>query len=77
MITTEDIFDNFDFTMSGLEKGLQVIHITTPAAQLRCCQHDEDIETVFSHPDLEPFDQIPIKKQETILGLLKKRECPV
>src|SRR6266571_1520825 len=76
MITAENIYDNFKFTMSGLEKGLQVIHITTPAAQLLCCQHDDNIETVLARRDLKPFDQIPIKKQETIIGLLKKRECP-
>ena len=76
MITAENIFDSFKFTMSGLEKGLQVIHITTPTAQLFCCQHDEDITTVLIRSDLKPFDQIPIKKQDTIIGLLKKRECP-
>ncbi|HYT46402.1 MAG TPA: hypothetical protein VEP90_28990, partial [Methylomirabilota bacterium] len=76
MITAENIFDNFKFTMSGLEKGLQVIHITTPAAQLLCCQDDEDIETVLACDDLKPFDQIPVKKQETIIGLLKRRDCP-
>lgn len=76
MITAENIFDNFKFTMSGLEKGLQVIHITTPVAQLLCCQHDEDVGTVLARPDLEIFDQIPVKKQETIIGLLKRRECP-
>jgi hypothetical protein len=75
VITAENIFDNFKFTMSGLEKGLHVIHITTPAAQLFCCQHDENIETVLAHPDLKAFDQIPVKKQETIIGLLKRREC--
>jgi hypothetical protein len=62
--------------MSGLEKGLQVIHITTPADQLLCCQDDEDIETILIRPDLKQFDQIPVKKQETIIGLLKRRECP-
>ncbi len=76
MITAENIFDNFKFPMSGLEEGLQVIHITTPAAQLLCCQHDENIETVLARDDLKPFDQIPVKKKETIIGLLKKHECP-
>lgn len=76
MITAENIVDNFKFPMSGLEKGLQVIHITTPAAQLLCCQHDENIETILARDDLKTFDQIPVKKQETIIGLLKKRECP-
>ncbi len=76
MITAENIFENFKFTMSGLERGLQVIHIATPAAKLLSCQHDEDIATVLTRSDLKPFDQIPIIKQETIIGLLKKRECP-
>ena len=76
MITAENIFDNFKSTMSGLEKGLQVIHITTPASQLRCCQDEEEIEVVLVRSDLKPFDQIPVKQQETIIGLLKRRECP-
>lgn len=75
MITIENIFDNFKFTMSGLEKGLQVIHITTPTAQLLCSQYDEDIETVLARPDLKQFDQIPIIEQEAIIGLLKRRKC--
>ena len=58
MITAENIFDNFKFTMSGLEKGLPVIHITTPVAQPLCCHHDENIETVLARPDLKVFDQI-------------------
>jgi hypothetical protein len=75
MTTRENIFTNFKFTMSGLEKGLQVIHITTPSSQLLCCQHSDDIETVLVRPDLSPFDQIPVKEHETIVGLLKRREC--
>ena len=74
MLTMEDMFNNFKFTMSGLEKGLQVIHITTPVSQLLCCEHDEDIEAVLTRSDLKPFDQIPVKDHETIIGLLKRRE---
>jgi len=62
--------------MSGLEKGLQVMHITTPTDQLCCCQDDEEIEAVLLRSDLKPFDQIPVKQQETIIGLLTRRECP-
>jgi len=76
MITAENIFDNFKSTMSGLEKGLQVIHITTPADQLCCCQDDEEIAAVLMRSDLKPFDQIPVKQHETIIGLLKRRACP-
>ncbi len=76
MITAENIFENFKFTMSGLEKGLQVIHVTTPVAQLLCCQEDDNVEAVLVRSDLRSFDQIPVKRQETIIGLLKRRECP-
>ncbi|MEO9030021.1 MAG: hypothetical protein ABI413_14525 [Ktedonobacteraceae bacterium] len=74
MTTTEHIFNNFKETMSGLEKGLQVIHITTPTAQLLCCHYDDDAATVFARPDILQFDQIPVKREETIIGLLNRRE---
>lgn len=72
MTTAEDIFDGFRETMSGLVKGLQVIHITTPTAQLLCCQHDDDVAAVFSRPDIKQFDQIPVKKGDAIIGLLTR-----
>jgi hypothetical protein len=74
MTTTEDIFDGFKGTMLGLEKGLQVIHITTPIAQLLCCQPDEETAVVLERPDIVQFDQIPVKKGESIIGLLHRRE---
>lgn len=64
------------FTMSGLEKGLQVIHITTPADELLCCRQDERVEDVLIRSEPKPYDQIPVKEQETIIGLLNKHECP-
>lgn len=74
MTTAEDIFGDFKEMMAGLEKGLQVIHITTPTAQLLCCQHNDDIAAVFTRPDILQFDQIPVKKGETIIGLLNRRK---
>ena len=74
MTTAEDIFGDFKEMMAGLEKGLQVIHITTPTAQLLCCQHNNDIAAVFTRPDILQFDQIPVKKGETIIGLLNRRK---
>src|SRR5260370_35201079 len=73
MTTTEDIFDGFKETMSGLEKGLEVIHITPPTVQLLCCQHDDDVAVVFARPDIIQFDQIPVKQGEAIIGLLSRR----
>lgn len=67
---------DFKLMMSGLERGLQVAHITTPAAQLRCCQHDEEIEAVLNRSDLLQFDQIPVQEQGVIIGLVRKLTVP-
>jgi hypothetical protein len=67
---------DFKFTMSGLERGLQVAHITTPAAQLVCCQHDEEIDAVLSRSDLSRFDQVPVQEQGVIIGLVRKLTIP-
>ncbi len=75
-MVVENIGADFKFTMSGLEKGLQVAHITTPTAQLLCCQHDEEIEAVLTRPDLLSFDQIPVQERGVIIGLVRRLACP-
>ncbi len=75
-MTVEPGSTDFKFTMSGLERGLQVAHITTPVAQLICCQHDEDIEAVLHRPDLSRFDQIPVLEQGIIIGLVRRLTIP-
>ncbi len=67
---------DFKLMMSGLERGLQVAHITTPAVQLRCCQHDEEIQAVLNRSDLLQFDQIPVQEQGVIIGLVRKLTVP-
>jgi hypothetical protein len=67
---------DFKFMMLGLERGLQVVHITTPADQLQCCQHDEEIEVVLNRSDLLQFDQIPVQEQGVIIGLVRKLTVP-
>lgn len=75
-MTVEPGSTDFKFTMSGLERGLQVAHITTPVAQLVSCQHDEDIEAVLHRPDLSRFDQIPVLEQGIIIGLVRRLTIP-
>ncbi len=71
----EGVQTDFKFTMSGLEKGLQVAHIATPAAQLQCCQHNEEIDAVLTRSDLSSFDQIPVQELGVIIGLVQRRAC--
>lgn len=66
--------DIFQTTMTGLETGLQVLHITTFGPLT--CENNEDVTTVLSHPDLQDFDQIPVRKNGHIIGVLEKASCP-
>lgn len=75
-MTVEPGATDFKLTMAGLERGLQVAHITTPTDQLRCCQHDEEIEVALNRPDLLQFDQIPVQEQGMIIGLVRKLTIP-
>jgi len=69
-----DYFDeSFKLTMSGLEKGLQVAHITT--SPVLGCESDEDIAAVLTRPELVDFDMIPVRYDEKIVGILRKGEA--
>ena len=76
MMATEDITHDFRGTLADLVKGLQVIHITTPTENLLSCQHNEIAAAVFENPRLKPFDQIPVKENKKIVGLLKRGDYP-
>ncbi len=70
-----DYFDEgFKLTMSGLEKGLQVAHITTSPVQ--GCESDEEIATVLDKPHLSDFDMIPVRRNDKIVGIIKRDSCP-
>lgn len=70
-----DYFDEgFKLTMSGLEKGLQVAHITTSPVQ--GCESDEEIATVLDKPHLSDFDMIPVRRNGKIVGVIKRDSCP-
>lgn len=72
MMTTEDNAHDFRGTLADLVKGLQVIHITTLTENLLTCQHNEIAAVVFENPKLRRFDQIPVKENKKIVGLLKR-----
>src|SRR5450432_934228 len=63
----------FQTTMTGLETGLQILHITT--FELLDCASDEDIITVLKNPDLKEFDQIPVRKGRRIIGVVERALC--
>lgn len=70
-----DYFDeSFKLTISGLEKGLQVAHITT--SPVLGCRSGEEIATVLSEPHLSDFDLIPVRQNNKIVGIIKRDSCP-
>src|SRR5436305_13507261 len=66
----------FQMTLMGLETGLQVRHIATLDNELRTCDIEDkrDVATLFAQPQLEDFDQIPVRKGNSTIGIVT-REC--
>jgi CBS domain-containing protein len=66
----------FQTTMRGLETGLQVQHIATLDDELRTCDIDDerDVATLFADSQFQDFDQIPVRKERSIIGVVT-REC--
>jgi hypothetical protein len=66
----------FQTTMKGLEVGLQVQHIATWDDELRTCSIDDerDVATLFADPEFKDFDQVPVRKDSSIIGVVT-REC--
>jgi hypothetical protein len=64
----------FDTTMMGLETGLQVQHIATLEGELCTCNIDDnrDCVALFTDSQFEDFDQIPIRKGRSIVGIITK-----
>ncbi len=73
---TGTIHDDFKFTMSGLEKGLQVAHITT--SSLQGCDVDDTLGDVLTNEQLLDFDLLPVRQNGQIVGAIRRREveCP-
>jgi hypothetical protein len=69
---TDTIHGDFKFTMSGLEKGLKVAHITT--SSLQGCDIDDNIGDVMNNEQLLPFDLWPVRQNGQIVGAIRRRE---
>jgi len=67
----DNIHGDFKFTMSGLEKGLQVAHITT--SSLQGCGIDDNIGDVLNNSRLLPFDLLPVRQNGQIVGAIRRR----
>jgi hypothetical protein len=66
----------FKTTIMGLETGLQVRHIAALDDAIETCdiQDGRDVATLFAHQQFEDFDQIPVRKGNSIIGVVT-REC--
>jgi hypothetical protein len=60
----------FDLTMKGLEVGLKVGDIATYG--FRACRADDDAAEVMTRAELLPFDCIPVKDGERVIGVLER-----
>lgn len=62
----------FYTTMRGLETGLQVHHIATLDGELRTCNVNDrrDCVRLFADSQFEDFDQIPVRKEDSIIGVI-------
>ncbi len=68
-----DIVQNtLSLTLAGLEAGLHVRHIA--AFGLRCCCVTDDISAVCAEAALHGFDQIPVKEDGRIVGVLERQD---
>src|SRR6266550_170508 len=67
---------DFEMTMQGLETGLQVQHIATLGQKLRTCQIDDkrDIATLFADSQFDGFDYIPVRKGNSIIGVISRED---
>jgi hypothetical protein len=60
----------FDLTMKGLETGLKVGDIATYG--FLSCGAEEDAAEVMSRAELLPFDCIPVKDGDRVVGVLER-----
>lgn len=57
-------------TLLGLEIGLHVWHIATTVPDLRTCRTDDDPETVRRLMDFYRFDQMPVRDEGGVVGVV-------
>lgn len=64
--------DVFSKTLSGLNSGLTLRTIST--FELMTCSFDARVDEVWASESCEGFDQIPVKKNDRIIGVIKRTE---
>jgi len=65
--------DVFERTMSALEAGLLVRDIAT--FEISTCDCEEPAESVFSRPELEGYDFVPVRNEARVVGVLERPAC--
>lgn len=61
--------NELEATLTGLERGLTVAAIA--ASPLRCCSPEDVVAQVRSNPDFADFDNVPVRREGRIVGLLQ------
>jgi CBS domain-containing protein len=64
----------FDLTMRGLEAGLRVGDIATFG--VRTCEASASLEDVLADPQLKPFDAIPVRTADRVVGVVERLAVP-
>jgi len=70
---TQTTDDPLALVLESLEKGLHVNLIA--GRPLITCGPDDGAAEVFQRPDCAPFDQVPVRDGERIVGVLEKNQA--
>lgn len=65
---------SIDQTLMALNAGLRVEHIATNT--LVCVAAGDEVGAVLSSPELRGFDQIPVKREQSVVGVLERGTYP-
>lgn len=57
-------------TLLALERGISISLITT--FDLKTCDANDTVENILACPDFQPFDYIPVRDQDNIVGVWQR-----
>ncbi len=57
-------------SLNSLDEGLRVRHIAN--FPLITCKPQDDAESLFSRPDYEDLDQLPVEDENRIVGIVER-----
>lgn len=61
-----------EHVLESLEAAAPVRLVATPRAALVTCAVDDDLRRAVDHPEHRPFDHLPVRDGEVIVGLLPR-----